>query len=138
VAELKTKINDQSVDAFLKSIPNERRRRDAMIVLDMMKAVTRKPPKMWGASIVGFDQYHYKYASGHEGDMCVIGFSPRAAALTLYLAQEFKERDQLLARLGRHTSGKGCVYIKNLDEIDLPTLKALMAASYRFSKQKSS
>jgi len=101
MAELKTKVNDGSVEAFLAGIPNDRRRDDARAVMKLMKAVTRKPPRMWGASIVGFDQYHYKYDSGREGDICMIGFSPRAGALTLYLGEIFKAQERLLAKLGK-------------------------------------
>jgi hypothetical protein len=91
---------------------------------------------MWGPSIVGFDKYHYAYSSGHEGDICAIGFSPRKQALVLYLASDFPGRAGLLKRLGPHTTGVGCVYIKNLGDVDVKVLKQLMTDSYRHTKKQ--
>jgi hypothetical protein len=135
MVELKTKVNDASVERFLDGVGNARRREDAFTVLKMMKAETRQPARMWGPSIVGFGQYHYKYASGHEGDMCLIGFSPRAQALTLYLMPGFEGREALLKKLGKHTAGKGCLYIKSLDDIDIGVLRQLVREAYRYMKE---
>jgi len=135
MAEMKTKVNDASVEEFLNRVGNAKRREDAFAILKMMKAVTRKPPRMWGPSIVGFDQYHYKYASGHEGAICMIGFSPRAQALTLYAMPSAKDREKLLAKLGKHTTGKGCLYIRKLEDVDLKALRALAEAAYRHMKE---
>ena len=104
-------------------------------MLEIMKQVTRSEPKMWGPSIVGFGSYHYKYASGREGDMCLTGFSPRKQDLTLYLMGSFNGRDALLAKLGKHKSGKACVYITRLADVDLKVLSQLISASVKYMKQ---
>jgi hypothetical protein len=101
-----------------------------------MKTVTRKTPKMWGPSIVGFGQYHYRYASGHEGDICMAGFSPRSGALVVYLT-EFAGRAALLKQLGKHRIGKGCLYINRLEDVDLDVLRQLVTASYEHAKRTS-
>jgi hypothetical protein len=132
--EAKTKPTGRSVEKFLNSVKDERRRRDCFKVLEMMKEVTKEEPKMWGPSIVGFGTYHYKYASGHEGDCCVTGFSPRKDALTVYLSCGFEGRDELMARLGKHKSGKACLYIKSLDDIDQAVLRRLIDKSVRQTK----
>jgi hypothetical protein len=134
VAEMKTTVNDASVDAFLAGVANTTRREDAKTVLALMKSVTRRAPKMWGPSIVGFDQYHYQYDSGREGDICMIGFSPRAQALTLYLMRGFPEYDGLVKKLGKCTTSMACLYIKKLADVDLKVLRELVAASYRHAK----
>ena len=108
--ELKTKATGVSVDAFLDAIPDERRRNDARAVLKMMQDITGELPKMWGPSIVGFGKYHYRYASGHEGDMCIAGFSPRSTALTLYVVPGFERDADLMGRLGKFSTGKSCLY----------------------------
>jgi hypothetical protein len=135
MAELKTKVNDASVEDFLNGIEDETRRADAFEILRLMKSVTRKPPRMWGPSIVGFGQYHYKYASGHEGDMCIIGFSPRAQAFTLYMYAGVGPHEALLDKLGKHSSGKGCLYIKRLTDVDTRVLRQLISASYRHMRE---
>ncbi len=134
MAEMKTKVNDASVDTFLDGIANKTRRDDAKAVLALMKSATRKKPKMWGPSIVGFDQYHYQYDSGREGDICMIGFSPRAQALTLYLMRGFPEYDGLVKALGKCSSSMACLYIKKLADVDPKVLRELVAASYRHAK----
>jgi nucleoid DNA-binding protein len=126
MAELKTQKNEQSVEEFLNSVTDERKRRDCFTVLEMMKSVTGEEPVMWGSSIVGFGQYHYRYESGREGDSPLTGFSPRAQNLTLYLNYGFSEDEPLLSKLGKFKTGKVCLYIKKLDDVDLPTLKALI------------
>lgn len=135
-ADIKTKPTAQSVEGFLNKVPNAQRRADSFTVLKMMAEATNEPPKMWGPSIVGFGSYHYKYESGREGDMCLIGFSPRAQALTLYIMPDFGTRDALLKKLGKHTTSKACLYIKKLSDIDLPTLKALIFQSVKAMRAK--
>jgi hypothetical protein len=131
MAELKTKRTDASVEAFLNTIADERKRRDAFAILDLMKKATKAEPKMWGSNIVGFGSYHFKYASGREGDWFVTGFSPRKGNLTLYIMPGFDRYGELLKRLGKHTTGKSCLYIKTLDDVDLPTLRELVKQSVR-------
>jgi hypothetical protein len=130
MAELKTKLNDGDVVAFLNNVENEQRRKGSFIVLEMMKEITGKEPKMWGDTIVGFDQYHYVYASGREGDWMKIGFSPRKQALTLYLKAGYEERiPDTLAKLGKHKTGKGCLYIKKMEDVDPDILREMIAES---------
>jgi hypothetical protein len=135
MAENKTTPNDQDVEQFLNSVDDERKRKDSFTILELMKQVTGLEPTMWGSSIVGFGNYHYKYASGREGDMILAGFSPRKQNLTLYNMGGFERYDDLLKKLGKHTTGKGCLYIKRLDDVDLPTLKNLIEESFKHIKQ---
>jgi hypothetical protein len=129
MAELKTKPNDASVEAFLDAVPDERKRSDSYTILELMKRVTGEEPKLWGGSIVGFGSYHYTYASGHSGDAPISGFSPRKQNLALYIMAGFEQYDELLARLGKHSTGKSCLYIKRLDDVDLAVLEELVARS---------
>ena len=129
MAELKTRPNDADVEAFLNAVENDRRREDAFEVLALMKRVTGEEPIMWGGSIVGFGSYHYKYASGQEGDWPVAGFSPRKQALTLYVLSDFARQDELLAKLGKHKTGKSCLYINKLADVDLEVLEELVQGS---------
>ena len=129
MAELKTKPTDQSVESFLNSISDDQRREDCFTVLELMKRVTQTEPQMWGSSIVGFGSYHYKYASGREGDAILTGFSPRKQNLTLYIMAGFDQYDELLKKLGKHSVGKSCLYIKRLADVDLPTLEELVRGS---------
>ncbi len=129
MAELKTKRNQGNVDAFLGSVANEKRRQDSFAVLELMKQVTGKKPEMWGDSIVGFGSYHYKYASGREGDWFLVGFSPRAQNLTLYIMSGFDGYETLLGKLGKHTTGKSCLYVKKLEDVDMDVLKDLVRQS---------
>jgi hypothetical protein len=131
VAEAKTKPTKASVTQFLNEIPDPARRADCFTVAQMMEEITGSKPQMWGPSIVGFGTYHYKYASGHEGDWPLTGFSPRKGDLTLYLMMGFAKHDELLGQLGKHKTGKSCLYIKRLADIHLPTLKKLIKASVR-------
>ena len=132
MAENKTTPNDQDVEQFLNSVDDERKRKDSFTILELMKQVTGLEPRMWGSSIVGFGSYHYKYESGREGDMILAGFSPRKQNLTLYnMGGGFERRDDLLQQLGKHTTGGGCLYIKRLDDVDLPTLKSLIEESFQ-------
>lgn len=127
--ELKTKATDADVEAFLNAVPDERKRRDSFAILEMMRDVTGDEPKMWGPTIVGFGSYHYKYASGHEGDMALAGFSPRKQNLTLYIGGGFDSYEDLLARLGKHQVGKACLYIKKLDDVDQDVLRKIVERS---------
>jgi hypothetical protein len=128
-SKLKTQPNDASVASFLNGIPDERRRKDAFAVLALMKKLSKKEPRMWGGSIVGFGERHYQYASGRGGDWFLIGFSPRKAALVLYFMTGLQPHASLLKSLGKHKTGKGCLYIQDLEDIDQPTLAALMKES---------
>jgi len=129
MAELKTKVNKASVDKFINSIKDERVRDDCYKILDIMKKATKAEPKMWGTSIIGFGSYHFKYASGREGDWMLTGFSPRKQNLTLYIMPGFDEYDSLMKDLGKHTTGKSCLYIKRLEDVDTKVLKKLVAQS---------
>ena len=134
MAEQKTKPSNQSVNGFLDKITDETRRADCYAVLDMMKRVTKDEPKMWGSSLVGFGNYHYKYASGHEGDCFVTGFAARKGALTLYLTAGVERFPKLLAKLGTHKAGKGCLYIKKLEDVNLSVLEDLVKQSVEHTK----
>ncbi len=134
-AELKTKVNDASVTKFLNSVTDEQKRNDCFEILNMMKQITKEEPKMWGASIVGFGSYHYKGKSGREGEWMLIGFSPRKQNLTLYLMGGFDVHAALLNKLGKFTTGAGCLYIKNLEDVDRNVLKELVQASVKRMKE---
>jgi hypothetical protein len=129
MAELKTKQTGQSVSAFMKTISDAQRRRDCTTVLKLMEEVTGAKAKMWGPSIIGLGDYHYKYASGRENDWFLVGFSPRKQNLTLYLPLDSSTRDELLAKLGKHKTGKGCIYINRVEDIDLTVLRELIEKS---------
>ncbi|MBI3819013.1 MAG: DUF1801 domain-containing protein [Planctomycetes bacterium] len=134
--EAKTKATAASVDAFIKKIADEQKRKDSYELIAMMKKATGEPPKLWGASIVGFGSVHYKYASGHEGDTCRIGFSPRKAAISLYLLACLEKKDAgLFEKLGKYKRGVGCVYIKKLDDIDRGVLKKLIESAIKVGKR---
>lgn len=135
MAELKTKRNAVSVEGFLNGIKDPRRKKDAFTVLEVMRTVTKEAPAMWGTSIVGFGAYHYVYASGHEGDSCLVGFSPRKDALVLYLMGDYENRDALVKKLGKCKAGKGCIYVKSMDDIHVPTLRLMIKASVRYLKK---
>ena len=131
MSEPKTTPNKQSVERFLNRITDEKKRQDCFTLSELMKQITKAEPQMWGSSIVGFGSYHYRYASGREGDAPRTGFSPRKQNLTLYIMGGFEQYDALLQKLGQHTTGKACLYIKSLDDIDLPTLKKLIQQSVK-------
>lgn len=131
MAELKTKQTDASVEDFLNKISDEERREDCFAVAKIMEEVTGEKPKMWGPSIVGFGSYHYKYASGREGDWLLIGFSPRKKDLTLYIMIGFEKHRELMEKLGKHSRSKSCLYIKRLSDIHVPTLKKLIKESVK-------
>ena len=135
-AELKTKVNDASVTKFLDSVTDEQKRNESFEILKLMKQVTKEEPKMWGASIVGFGSYHYKGASGREGDWFLTGFSPRKQNLTLYLNHGFDVHEDLLKKLGKYKTGMGCMYIKKLDDVDKKVLKELVTESVKRMKSQ--
>ena len=130
MAELKTKQTNASFDKFIKEIPDATRREDCKTVAAIMTDITGHKPRMWGTSIVGFGTMHYKYASGHEDDWPVVGFSPRKQNLTLYIMTGFDEYEELM-KMGKHSTGKSCLYIKNLSDVHLPTLKKIIRLSVK-------
>lgn len=135
MAELKTKKTAASVEEFILTVEDETRRDDCFAVLNLMKSITKAEPAMWGSSIVGFGTYHYIYASGQEGDWPTVGFSPRKQNLTLYIMPGFENRLELIKKLGKCKTSKGCLYIKRLEDIHLPTLKQLLKVSLQDLKK---
>lgn len=134
MAERKTQENDASVKDFLKSVANETRRKDSLVVADLMETVSGKKPKMWGPSIIGFGKHTFEYANGQVGAICKIGFAPRAQSLVFYLGN-FEDRTKLLRKLGKHrTSGGGCLYINKLEDVDLDVLKTMIKKAYLLEK----
>ena len=131
MAEPKTKPTTASVAEFLDAVPDPKRRADAVAACALMAEATGASPAMWGSSIVGFGTYHYKYASGQEGDWPPVGLSPRKAALTLYLSTGFDDAEDLLARLGPHSLGKSCLYLKRLSDVDQSVLRQLVGSAFR-------
>ena len=129
MAETKTKPTQVSVDDFLEGVAHPVRRADGQALRAMMERVTGEAARMWGPSIVGFGSYHYRYASGHEGDSCRIGFSPRSANLVLYVGG-FPEYEALLAKLGRHKRSKACLYLNKLADVDLAVLEEIARRTY--------
>ncbi len=126
MVEIKTKKTEASVKKFLEGVEDEQKRKDSQALVKMMEKASGFSPKMWGESIVGFGEYHYKYASGHEGDTCIIGFSPRKAALTLYVMLGLYQHGDMLSKLGKYKLGKGCLYIKRLSDVDLKVLEEFL------------
>ena len=131
MAELKTKKTSASVSAFLDSVADESVRKDCRSLVRMMKKATKAQPKMWGPSIVGFGDYRYKYETGREGDWFRAGFSPRKNALTVYVMSGFPKHADLMAKLGKHKTGKGCLYIKQLADVDVRVLEQLIERSVK-------
>ena len=129
MAENKTRATKLSVAAFIDALADETRRADAKALVKLMQNATGEKPKMWGPTIIGFGSYHYTYESGREGDMPLAGFSPRKAATVIYGTAGFNDTEALLAKLGKHTSGKGCLYIKKLADVDRKVLEALVVKS---------
>lgn len=131
MTEMKTTVNDASVEEFLSKVEDEQKRRDSFELLKIMKRVTKKKPKMWGPAIIGFGSYHYKYESGREGDMPQIAFSPRKQNLTLYIGVGDDSDNPLLKKLGKYTTGKVCLYIKKLADVDRNVLQELIVDSFK-------
>jgi len=136
LAELKTRRNNASVSTFLGAIEDKHQRADARKISAMMRAATGSRAKMWGTAIVGFGSYHYKYASGQEGDWHLVGFSPRKKNLTLYIMSGFGGFEKLMAKLGKYTTGKSCLYIRQLDDVDAATLRKLIEESVADMRKK--
>ena len=129
MAELKTKENDQNVEDFLNAVEHDKRRADSFVLLKLMAEVTGEQPRMWGDSIIGYGKYHYKYASGREADWFLAGFSPRKQSLTLYIMSGFDQYDSLLEKLGKYKTGKSCLYVNKLEDVDLDVLRELVRQS---------
>lgn len=130
--EAKMKETDQSVIEFIETVDSPKKREDAYKLLEIFSEATGYEAKMWGPSIIGFGSYHYKYASGHEGDAPLVGFSPRKAKISLYVTTGDSERDAIVEKIGKHTSGKACVYINKVADIDVEVLKELINRSITF------
>jgi hypothetical protein len=133
-AKLKTKPTKADVEKYLDSIKDKKKREDSFKILKLMKQITKAEPKMWGSSIVGFGDYHYKYASGREGDWFLTGFSPRKQSLTLYMMSYLAKHENILKRLGKYKKGKGCLYIKQLEDVDMKVLKELISTTVKKAK----
>lgn len=129
MAENKTQPTDADVDAFIDAVENDRRREDSRALLDLLRDVTGEEPVMWGPSIVGFGQYHYRYESGREGDWFLAGFSPRTSNLVVYVMSGFPRHAELMEKLGKHRTGSSCLYINKLDDVDLDVLRELVRRS---------
>jgi len=135
MAGLKTKPNKKNVETFIGKIADPVKRQDSKVVLDIMKKVTGEQPLMWGSSIIGFGKYHYKYASGREGDWMLTGFSPRKQNLTIYIMPGFDRYKALLVKLGKYKTSVSCLYIRRLSEIDLSILEKLIKKSLNDMKK---
>ena len=136
MSDLKTRPTDASVEAFIDAVDHPRRREDARTLLKLMQRVTGDEPLMWGPSIVGYGSYHYRYASGQEGDWPIAGFSPRKQNLSIYIMPGFRGYDELLSRLGKHKTGKSCLYINKLADVDLDVLETLVRTSVEEMKRR--
>jgi hypothetical protein len=136
MAELKTKKTSASVEKFLNSVADEQRRKDCFSVLEIMKSVTKSEPAMWGTSIVGFGKRHLKYESGRELDWFLVGFAPRKQDLTLYIMPGVERYPELMKKLGKYKTGKSCLYVKKLDDVNVSTLKQLVKQSVDDMKTK--
>lgn len=134
MAENKTQRNDGDVMAYLESVSNKRRREDSLVVKALMEEVTGEPAEMWGTSIVGFGSYHYRYESGREGEFMLSGFAPRKQSLTLYIMGGHERYEDLFARLGKHRTGKSCLYINKLDDVDLDVLREIISESVAYMR----
>lgn len=136
MAEVKTKPTKASVRKFIEAVPSDTKRRDSKALITLMQRLAGEKPVMWGPTMIGFGQYHYKYDSGHEGDCFRIGFSPRKAALTLYVMTGFERYPALMKRLGKYRAGKSCLYVNKLEDIDLGVLEQMIKVSLAEMKQK--
>ena len=137
MADLKTVPTGEDITQFLAAIPDDKKRQDSIAVMELMREVTALEPKLWASSMVGFGEYHYQYASGREGTTFLMGFAPRKDALTLYGLRASEEQAPLLSQLGKYKSGKGCLYIKSLADIDLTVLRTLMQQAFEMKSSDS-
>ncbi|OXA93216.1 DUF1801 domain-containing protein [Flavobacterium hercynium] len=135
MAKNKTIETDSSVTHFVNTVENEAKRKDSFELIEIMKTQTTFEPKMWGTAIIGFGSYHYKYASGREGDAPLVAFSPRKEAISLYLYPTFENKENLLSRFGKYKAGKGCIYIKKVADIDIEILKEMISISVQEIQQ---
>lgn len=135
-AKIKTVVNDASVEAFIESVSDGEKRADSWDLVEVMQKMTGEPPKMWGSSIIGFGRYEYRYESGREGEMPRLAFSPRKSALTIYIMPGFEAQEELLARLGKHKTGRSCLYLKRLSGVDRDALDELLRDSLRRLDEK--
>ncbi len=136
MSTLKTQKNTASVDEFLNSVEDAEKQADCRKLVELMQRATGEPPAMWGKAMVGFGSYHYRYESGREGDWFLVGFSPRKRELSVYIMPGFSQYDDLMDRLGKHKTGKSCLYIKRLADIDLDVLEQLIQASVKHMREK--
>lgn len=136
MSENKTRPTDQSVKTFIDSLDDQQKIAACHTLIELMKDVTGCKPKMWGPSIIGFDEYHYIYESGREGDWMKVGFSPRKREFSLYIMSGFKRHDELMKKLGKYRTGKSCLYVKKLDDIDIEVLRELVEESMKFMDEK--
>ncbi len=134
-AEAETTKNNNSVNVFVKTITDNERQKDALAIISIMEEQSGYDAKMWGSAIIGFGTYHYKYDSGHEGDAPLVGFSPRKDAFALYLSFQFDKREELLKQFGKHKTGKACIYVKKLSDVDVNVLKKMIANSVKAVKK---
>ncbi len=135
MSQNKTLPTRKSVELFLNGIVDDQKRQDSWVLFEMLREITGKAAQMWGNSIIGFDTYHYKYASGREGDWMLTGFSPRKKALSIYLMCDISHNSLVFESLGKHKKGKGCLYIKKLGDVHLPTLKKIIQQSIALTKE---
>ncbi|MFX0074300.1 MAG: DUF1801 domain-containing protein [Candidatus Hermodarchaeota archaeon] len=136
MTELKTKPTDKNAEDFLKKVEQPTKKEDSYKILELMKEITKEEPVMWGDSIVGFGSYHYKYASGREGDWPIVGFSPRKQNLALYIMSGFDRYNEILKKLGKFKTGKSCLYINKLKDIDIHSLEELISESVKYMKEQ--
>lgn len=136
MSQNKTRTTKASVEDFLNGVESEEKRNDSFKLLQIMKGISNEKPVLWGPSMIGFGSYHYKYESGREGDLFIIGFSPRKTALTVYIMPGFERFHELMKNLGKYKTGKSCLYIKRLSDIDMSVLKELIKASYQYMVSK--
>jgi hypothetical protein len=137
MSEIKTKVNDANVTDFINAVPDETKKKDSLALLNMFTSITGESAKMWGTSIIGFGQYHYKSErSSQEGDWPLVGFSPRKQSLTLYISHDLATYSELFEKLGKHKLSVGCVYINKLTDVDTDVLKKLIETSYKDAKRE--
>ncbi len=136
MAKNKTTETNDSVAAYLDAISDSKRKEDCTVITKLMQKISGMKPKMWGAAIVGYGSYHYEYDSGHSGDAPLIAFSSRANSIVLYLSSKFEHREELLGKLGKHKTGKACLYIKKLEDVNMPVLSEMITKSLAYTKDK--
>ena len=137
MSQNKTVANENDVMAFLNAVEPDKKREDSLIIMNLMEDVTGEQPTMWGTSIVGFGSYHYRYETGREGDMPLVGFSPRKQAITLYIMTGFDDHDNLMSKLGKYKTGKACLYIKKIEDVDLSVLRELVRQSAEYGRKRN-